>query len=563
MKDSLSAQGGLEKLLEAVTQGGDSDGDEFADSDPDDLDEYPSLKSLLVALVNTTHPLLPTAFFSQVPTSSHWSSLLWYVARNCHEALLPHPLLPTVLNPPSALPSSALLSLARAEAPNETAELSEPQLVATLQDKPEGLLKEAKLLAFYPPSVNAAAQHSCCCSSSGGSSSSSSLVGDSCFSYLSVEDSSLDYRSRTEALRRRGRTCGCVRCSAELSFEARKGRPPSTGSQAPSAPTLLMLLALAKGQERYSDAVDLCEALVGQDPRNPIHLFEQARLEGYCDKFSRREALLLEAGGMGLAGGGEIDEAVAELRAYFRVVVPSPPDAASVTTPVYMEIEEFAEDNKALLAEEGEDAYEFSGSDDDDCGDFCGSDDGDDESEYGQCPKNHVFVAGAVLNAGDCSRMVTLAEEHLQGSWDTKRHYAVPTTDSPVYKIPGLLAWYNAQLEKTIFPLLIKQFGIDSGKKRLRVFDSFLVKYSAEGGQRRLPLHNDQSNYSLAIALNPSTDYEGGGTFFLRTGRVEKTEVGGIVSFNGGIEHAGESITKGTRYIIAAFIYEEEFGCGA
>ena len=67
-------------------------------------------------------------------------------------------------------------------------------------------------------------------------------------------------------------------------------------------------------------------------------------------------------------------------------------------------------------------------------------------------------------------------------------------------------------------------FDIDSSCSRLRIFDAFLVKYDASTGQKRLPLHNDQSEFSLTIAMNPLNEYEGGGTYFCETNETFKTE---------------------------------------
>jgi len=178
------------------------------------------------------------------------------------------------------------------------------------------------------------------------------------------------------------------------------------------------------------------------------------------------------------------------------------------------------------------------------------------ESKHG----GSIHVAEGVLDAGECASLIDQTETFLGGKWTTARHYAVPTTDVALYKIPFLLAWYNLQLKQIIFPMLRKQFEIEENQQ-LRVFDSFLVKYDAAGGQRRLPLHDDQSVYSLTIALNRVSDYDGGGTFFLEPGEVCKTDVGGIVSFEGCCEHAGVAITKGIRYIIAAFLWAEPIAC--
>ena len=112
-----------------------------------------------------------------------------------------------------------------------------------------------------------------------------------------------------------------------------------------------------------------------------------------------------------------------------------------------------------------------------------------------------MFIGENILNANECKQMVEMAETYhdkLSGdkNWTTSRHYAVPTTDIPVYQIPELLSWFNEQLKYKIFPAMEVNFDIDSSCSRLRIFDAFLVKYDASTGQKRLPLHNDQSEFS-------------------------------------------------------------------
>lgn len=41
-----------------------------------------------------------------------------------------------------------------------------------------------------------------------------------------------------------------------------------------------------------------------------------------------------------------------------------------------------------------------------------------------------------------------------------------------------------------------------------------MYRYDADGGQTDLKPHRDGSVVSFNIALNPSTEYDGGGTFF-------------------------------------------------
>lgn len=90
----------------------------------------------------------------------------------------------------------------------------------------------------------------------------------------------------------------------------------------------------------------------------------------------------------------------------------------------------------------------------------------------------------------------------------------------------------------------------------MRIIDAFLVKYEAKGGQVSLPLHSDQSEYSLTLPLNASGEFSGGGTYFAGLGRALNCCAGGLVTFPGHLTHGACPISSGVRYVIVAFMYE-------
>lgn len=167
---------------------------------------------------------------------------------------------------------------------------------------------------------------------------------------------------------------------------------------------------------------------------------------------------------------------------------------------------------------------------------------------------NRIFVAAALLDSADCARMVACAEQHAaRVGWSTSRHYAVPTTDISVSEIPPLLDWFNDQLATIIFPFVASCFATCSPDD-LRVVDAFFVKYSSEA-QRHLPLHTDQSDFSLTVAMNDRSNYRGGGTYFPSLSRHPlSVDAGGLVAFDGTLLHAGFPLLQGTRYIITVFL---------
>jgi hypothetical protein len=161
-----------------------------------------------------------------------------------------------------------------------------------------------------------------------------------------------------------------------------------------------------------------------------------------------------------------------------------------------------------------------------------------------------------LLTAQDCARAVAAAEETAacMGGWATQRHYAVPTTDIPLHEVPSLQAWFNEALRGVIAPLLVAAYPEIGAPGRVRVHDAFIVRYAA-AQQRHLPVHQDQSMYSLTIALNPRAQFTGGGTFFESGRTVICPDVGHIVAFTGDSRHGAEPITAGVRYIIACFLF--------
>ena len=116
------------------------------------------------------------------------------------------------------------------------------------------------------------------------------------------------------------------------------------------------------------------------------------------------------------------------------------------------------------------------------------------------------------------------------------------------------VARFNAALRERVIPALATQFGMRL--ERLRVIDAFVVKYAAARGQKFLPLHCDQSEISLTIPLNAADEYAGGGTYFSDLGRALNRDAGGLISFSGRAHHGAHPISRGTRYVIVAFLYE-------
>ena len=134
-------------------------------------------------------------------------------------------------------------------------------------------------------------------------------------------------------------------------------------------------------------------------------------------------------------------------------------------------------------------------------------------------------------------------------------------------QVPGLLAWFEHRLRTRLFPML--QLLYPEAIPRvdcLRCHDAFVSRYDASG-MASLEVHQDTTDFTFTIALNPLSEYEGGGTVMpdLRAADAEasapyetivvKPDVGCVTSFPGRLRHGGNAISSGFRYIIPLFIY--------
>jgi hypothetical protein len=172
-----------------------------------------------------------------------------------------------------------------------------------------------------------------------------------------------------------------------------------------------------------------------------------------------------------------------------------------------------------------------------------------------------VFVTPEVIEVAACRNLIQWAQDHAlnNGGWTASRHYAVPTTDLPIHKVPKLLEWFQEWMKQVLLPLLRDQFGsarCENSDERFYVHDAFLVRYEATASSRFLPLHFDESTHSCVLALND--DFDGGGSYVYDLNRSIAPATGGMASFLGNqCLHGGNPVTRGVRYILAIFLFRD------
>jgi hypothetical protein len=146
-----------------------------------------------------------------------------------------------------------------------------------------------------------------------------------------------------------------------------------------------------------------------------------------------------------------------------------------------------------------------------------------------------------------------------KGGWGTRRHANYPTTDLSLTELPRALDWFRQEgWPKRIQPFLASSFAYClPDPSSLRVVDAFVVKYDASQGQSFLEPHRDGSMLSFNLALNDSSEYDGGGTWFKSLGAAVRSDRGHVLAHASGMLHGGSKITEGVRYVLVAFVVLE------
>jgi len=139
--------------------------------------------------------------------------------------------------------------------------------------------------------------------------------------------------------------------------------------------------------------------------------------------------------------------------------------------------------------------------------------------------------------------------------------------EARVSTMPETSEWLKNNMRDKLFPLLESRFGgggdgSDGSSKsviradELTLHDALVIGYGYFGCPTiSQPIHRDTSIISLNVALSPSTDYVGGGTYFEGfDGTSVQNEQGHVLCHAGGAMHAGYSIEKGERWVLVLFV---------
>ena len=162
------------------------------------------------------------------------------------------------------------------------------------------------------------------------------------------------------------------------------------------------------------------------------------------------------------------------------------------------------------------------------------------------------FTYKNIFSKNICEWIIFESEEYAKNNdgWTTRRHENYPTTDIQIENIKSIFNFILYSFND-IFNKIKKSYSLND-KILFNITDLFVVKYN-EKIQNKLDLHQDGSFLSINILLSDTKDFEGGGTYF-NDGLTVFLEQGDMVVHSGRVKHSGLPVTKGSRYILVAFI---------
>lgn len=157
-------------------------------------------------------------------------------------------------------------------------------------------------------------------------------------------------------------------------------------------------------------------------------------------------------------------------------------------------------------------------------------------------------IHAKLLSKEECKDILDICTKKTE--WTTARHSAFATTDIPIRNDPQL-SYLEPLVKERLFPELANFYGFKTTDLDFR--DIFLVKYSANA-QKGLKMHTDGCLFSLTLLISDPSDFEGGGTYYQSIDKVIHLNQGDVAYHDARVMHSGIDITKGSRYILVAFI---------
>eukprot|EP00536_Pseudo-nitzschia_multiseries_P012656 jgi/Psemu1/320302/estExt_fgenesh1_pm.C_4970005 len=193
--------------------------------------------------------------------------------------------------------------------------------------------------------------------------------------------------------------------------------------------------------------------------------------------------------------------------------------------------------------------------------------------ELGSAPVFVTHPDTPLFSKEECNDVVEMAESYFQSQDEPAK---LPSGQYYIEgfwikDVPAVREWFVEKCRTRMFPLLKQQFpDFVDDIEDLVVDNAYLFKYKPEPGLRT-EIHTDGGCLSFTFALNPKSDYEGGGTFVegltltsddanaspsasaSASSQTIEMDIGHCTIRPGGVRHCGNPLVSGTRYIIGGF----------
>lgn len=181
-------------------------------------------------------------------------------------------------------------------------------------------------------------------------------------------------------------------------------------------------------------------------------------------------------------------------------------------------------------------------------------------------PERMVAVAENMLvSKEECAAIIAEAEAVAQWTKSfphasKEREASMPDREK-VDVLPVTLKWLRPTLARRLCPAIELAFpGCHAAKaQNLRLYQATVLRYDADvcdtAGPISTPVHQDFSFMTMTIPLNSPDDYHGGGTWIHPLQLAVRPPIGCAVAHAGRVWHAGQPVTKGTRYALALFFH--------
>ncbi|GKY94587.1 hypothetical protein MPSEU_000424300 [Mayamaea pseudoterrestris] len=202
------------------------------------------------------------------------------------------------------------------------------------------------------------------------------------------------------------------------------------------------------------------------------------------------------------------------------------------------------------------------------------------DGDYAYPSLLHNIHIQSVLTSAEASTCLELSVKHASrtGCWARRnfdRHASYATCDFAVDECDSLTQYLEKiGFSQRMFHLLSHLYQVPF--EGLSFLDLFCAHYQAKEndessiGMDRLELHRDGSLLSFVVLLNPSRDFEGGGTFFdalrdekiasrrLQKGVIRVERPGDATIHSGKLLHGADVVTKGERTVLVGFVSVDE-----